>query len=511
MTVELEAGSPDRKDTPLVLELVGVSKRFPGVEALAGVDIVFHAGRIHALLGENGAGKSTLLKIINGAEQPDSGEILVDGSSKSFADPRAAMELGVSMVHQELSIVSQLTLAENVTLGLERRTLGVIDRRYTRRESRRCMTMLGYDQTLDVPAGGASVATQQMAEIARALFRDQRVVILDEPTASLSQPEVRRLLDILRRLRAEGKTIVYVSHRLSEVIDLQADDVTVLRDGSVSGRFTWEQSYTEDDLVRAMVGRSIEVEPLPSRPIGAERLRIDRLVASENSSEVSFVVHAGEIVGLAGMVGSGRTEIARAIAGADPPVRGRVLVDGVDVTPRRPRDVIGAGVALLTEDRKAQGLVSKLSIAQNVTLPGPPSRGGVIRRRKQLAVGGEAGAAVGLHRDPSTIVGSLSGGNQQKAVLARWMLTKAGIFLFDEPTRGVDVGAKQEIYELMKSLVEAGAAIVVISSELVEVLALADRVLVMRKGAVVSEYDRETATEELVVRDATRSTDVDHS
>jgi ribose transport system ATP-binding protein len=508
VTVETDCASPGGVDTVPVLELMGVGKRFPGVQALVGVDVVFRPGRIHALLGENGAGKSTLLKIVDGAEQPDSGRMLIDGKPASVAEPRAAMELGISMVHQELSIVPQLTLAENVVLGREPRRLGVIDRRHVRREARRCMTMLGYDGPLDVLAGQTSVATQQLAEIARALSRDQRIVILDEPTASLGQPEVRRLFDILRRLRAEGKTIVYVSHRLSEVIDLRADDVTVLRDGSVSGRFSWKDGYSEDDLVRAMVGRSIEVAPLPARPMGSERLRVAGLVVADGAPEVSFAVRAGEIVGLAGMVGSGRTEIARAIAGAEPPVRGRVLVDGREVRLRRPRDAVRAGIALLTEDRRSQGLALNLSIAQNVTLPGPPTRAGVIRRRQQRELAAVGGPEVGLHRDPATMVRALSGGNQQKVVLARWMLTRSGVFVFDEPTRGVDVGAKQEIYELMRRLAEGGAAIVVISSELVEVLALADRILVIRKGAVVSQYDRERATEELVLRDAARSSDV---
>lgn len=511
MTAELQLGPPEGASTAPVLKLLRISKRFGAVQALSDVDAEFRAGRIHALLGENGAGKSTLLNVIDGAVQPDSGEMLIDGSPVSFSDPRAAMDHGISMVHQELSILPQLTLAENVVLGHERRAFGVIDRRYTRREAKRCMAMLGYDQTLAVAADRVSVATRQITEIARALFNDRRVLILDEPTASLSPPEVQRLMQILRRLCAEGKTIVFVSHRLTEVIELQADDVTVLRDGAVSARFTWDAGYSQDDLVRAMVGRSVEVKPLPPRSIGQERLRVEELAMSDTAPRVSLTVRGGEIVGLAGMVGSGRSGILRGIAGAQRRASGRVFVDDVELKGQTPRDAIRAGIAMLTEDRRSLGLVAHISIAQNVTLPHPPSRGGVIQRRLQHKVAAEAAGAVGLERHPSTVVAALSGGNQQKVVLARWVLTGAGVFLFDEPTRGVDVGAKDEIHQLIRRLAESGAAILVVSSELVELMALADRILVMRRGEVVSTYPKGSATEEKILHDAASSIDVHHA
>lgn len=482
-----------------------ISKHFPGVKALSGIDLNIREGRIHALLGENGAGKSTLMKILAGDQSPDSGSIFLNGERVTISSPRVADRLGVTLVHQELAMIPQLSLAENIVLGRERSKAGVIDTRATRATAEKIMQRLGYEGTVLVPAADVGVATQQLAEIARALHRNQRVLMLDEPTSSLTQPEVERLHAIILRLKREGRAIVYISHRLQEVIDLECEDVTVLRDGEITGQFTWSSGYTEQDLVFSMVGRSVEIVPLPQRELGPVVLEVREIRRGVNSPPVSFSVRAGEIVGLAGMIGSGRTELMRAVVGADPAVSGEVEVNGKSIGRPSVRSGIRAGFALLSEDRKAQGLALHMSIAQNVTLPDPPRRADVLLRRERNRITNLASTTVGLNRDPAVLVGGLSGGNQQKAVLARWVLGESSVFVFDEPTRGVDIGAKQEIYAQIERLAKGGAAIVVISSELVEVLRLADRTLVMRHDSIVSEYKRGEASENLIFRDAARS------
>lgn len=488
-----------------VLSLRGLGRAFPGVQALEDVTADFHVGQIHALVGENGAGKSTLLKVLSGVQPPTEGALLVDGTERMFSAPRDADALGISMVHQELSIIPQLSIAENVLLGRERAHRGLLHRDAINRAAKAALARLGWHGDVTVRASQVGVATQQLVEIARALHRDQRVIILDEPTASLGPHEVEPLLAVLRTLRAEGRCLIYVSHRLGELESLGVDAVTVLRDGKVAGRFDRAQGWTEQDLVRSMVGRSVQVRPRQSRTPGAPLLEVHQLTPS-GGQPVDLTVRSGELVCLVGMVGSGRTEVLRAIFGADAGATGGVSVQGKALDRPSPRAAIDAGIALLTEDRKGQGLAMNLDIASNVTLITPPHRAGVLapdRRREQAAA---SMSEVGLQRRPDILVRTLSGGNQQKVVLARWQTSSSTVFLFDEPTRGVDVGAKDDIYTLMENLLEKGAGLLVVSSELPEALSLADRILVMHRRELVADLDGADATEELILEHATGST-----
>jgi ABC-type sugar transport system ATPase subunit len=492
---------PDRR---AVLEVVDLTKTFPGVQALKDVSLTAYAGEVHALLGENGAGKSTLLKTVFGAQHADSGEIRVDGEVVRFDQPVDALRAGIAMVHQELSLVPQLTAVQNVVLGRERTRGGVIDWPEARRRARSALELLGFDARSDVPVSRLSVAQQQLIELARALSADAKIIIMDEPTASLTSQESDQLFRIIRSLREAGKAVIYVSHRLREVLDL-SDRVTVLRDGMLVGTRTRDEIADEGDLVRLMVGRHLDAIGVPGgdRPPGAELLRVTDLTVRGVLDSVSLTLRGGEIVGMAGMVGAGRTEFARAVIGADRITSGSVYVKGERRTIRHPADAIAAGIALLPEDRKHQGLALDMSVASNVTLMNPPSRGGgVLDRRRQRAVAETSLRPLDFKMRVGLPARLLSGGNQQKVVLARWLLSDCDVFIFDEPTRGIDVGAKGEIHTLMRALADSGKAILMISSDLPEVLGMSDRILVMRRGRIVAELDRSEATEETVVRHA---------
>ncbi|MBS42446.1 MAG: D-xylose ABC transporter ATP-binding protein [Nocardioides sp.] len=485
------------------LEVRDLSKSFPGVKALEGVGFAAYAGEVHTLLGENGAGKSTLLKTVFGVQRPDSGEILVDGKPVSFTEPSDAMAVGIAMVHQELSLVSEVTAIQNLVLGRERRRLGVIDWREARRRATAALERLRFDAPIDVPVSRLSVAQQQLVELARAISTDARIIIMDEPTASLTSAESERLFEVIEDLRSAGTAVIYVSHRLKEVLDL-SDRVTALRDGCLVGTKRRSEIASEDDLVQMMVGRELAalgVSGSGAEP-GEEGLRVEGVSVPGVVDDVSFAVRRGEVVGLAGMVGAGRTELARAVIGADRRSSGEVYVQGERVRIKRPGDAIAAGIALLTEDRKHQGLALDMTTASNVTLMDPPGRGGLLSRRRQKAVATEALKPLNTKMQVDKPVRTLSGGNQQKVVLARWLRTESNVFIFDEPTRGIDVGAKGEIHAIMRGLADAGKAVLMISSDLPEVLAMSDRVLVMRRGRVVAELDRDEATEESVVRHA---------
>ncbi|WP_413452533.1 sugar ABC transporter ATP-binding protein [Georgenia phoenicis] len=490
-------------DHVAALQVRGLTKSFPGVKALEDVSFEAYPGEVHTLLGENGAGKSTLLKTVFGIQRPDSGEIRVDGAAVSFARPADAMRAGIAMVHQELSLVPQLTAVQNLVLGRERTRAGVIDWRAARREARAALAQLHFDAPAEVPVSRLSVAQQQLVELARALSTDARTIILDEPTASLTTAESARLFAVIENLRAAGKAIIYVSHRLREVLAL-SDRVTALRDGRLVGTKVRSEITSEDDLVQMMVGRDLSALGVPSTGTepGEELLRVENLTVPGVVDDVSLTVRRGEVVGLAGMVGAGRTELARAVVGADQRSAGTIYVHGKRTRIRRPSDGIRAGIALLTEDRKHHGLALDMTTASNVTLMDPPGRAGVINRSRQREVASEALLPLNTKMQVDKPVRTLSGGNQQKVVLARWLRSDADIFIFDEPTRGIDVGAKGEIHGIMRALADAGKAVLMISSDLLEVLAMSDRVVVMRRGRVVAEMDRDTATEEAVVRHA---------
>jgi ABC-type sugar transport system ATPase subunit len=485
-----------------LLTLSAVTKRFPGVVALDAVDLVVRAGRVHALVGENGAGKSTLLKIVAGADAPDTGAVALDGRPVRFAAPRDALNAGITVIYQELSLVPQLSADANIFLGMEPARHGVLDRQAAAARAREALRVLGADFDPATPVRELSVAEQQLVELARALARDARLIALDEPTAALSHLETERLFDQIRRLCARGIAVIFVSHRLEEVRRI-ADEITVLRDGRRV--FSGPASEVDDTgLIRHMVGRDVEYARLPSAvpPAGEPLLEARGLGKGRRFSDVSLLVRRGEIVGLAGLVGAGRTEVARCIAGADTPDAGTMTLGGTPYRPSSPRDAIARGVVYLPEDRKTQGLVLGMSVRENVTLATLRefSRYGVIRSQDERAAASRQTAAVEL-RPPAIEreAGTLSGGNQQKVVLAKWLLADADLLIFDEPTRGVDVATKAELHRLIRALADAGKAVLVISSELPEILALADRIVVMREGRFAGELAAAAATAERVL------------
>ncbi|MBO9404473.1 MAG: sugar ABC transporter ATP-binding protein [Thermomicrobium sp.] len=491
-----------------ILEARQITKRFPGVVALEGVSLTVFPGEVLAVVGENGAGKSTLMKILSGALQPDEGEILLQGRPVRFSDPRQALEHGIGIIYQELSVIDALSVGENVFLGrLPQRTglPGAVDWPRVWHEAAQVLARVGAPIDPRQPVRGLSVAQKQLVEIARALSQDVQVLILDEPTSALSLQETERLFEILRGLRAQGVAIIYISHRLEEVFAL-ADRVTVLRDGRVVGTLPIGEA-TRDGLIRMMVGRDLSAyfREVQSRP-GVPRLEVRGLARADVLYDVSLTVRAGEIVGLAGLVGAGRTELARCLFGVDPIDAGEILVDGRPTRIRSPREAVLHGIVLVPEDRKLEGLVSSLSVRENVSLSvlarlarfGFPSR----RREEELARSFVQRMRI---RTPSLEqrVLNLSGGNQQKVVLARALATNPKVLILDEPTRGIDVGAKAEVHALIAELAETGMAILLISSELPEILSMSHRILVMSGGRIVAEFARGEATEERVLRAAT--------
>ncbi|NUT37818.1 MAG: sugar ABC transporter ATP-binding protein [Hamadaea sp.] len=485
------------------LRVVGVGKRFGPVHALSAVTLDFAAGAVTALLGENGAGKSTLVRIIAGEHHPDSGELLLDGAPVRLRSPSDGRRAGIRVISQEPEIVPHVTVAENVALGvLPRRRGRLVDRGRLRDRVRADLDRLGVAHLLDPSALGRELtpAQRQLVEILRAVSGDSRVIAFDEPTSSLSDQETDALFDVIRRFAAEGRTIIYVSHRLAEVFRL-ADHIAVLRDGTVAGTAA-AGDVDESAVVRMMVGRDVgERFARRHAPASAVVLAVEG-VTTDHVHDVDLRVRAGEVVALAGLVGAGRSELCRALAG-DLPIRaGRVSVDGREVTLRGPRDALRAGIAYAPEERKEQALLLQRPVKDNITLAvlRRLSRGRFVRQAEERRLA--AGYAERLRiRTPSLSqeAGRLSGGNQQKVVIARWLAARPKVLLLDEPTRGVDVGAKAEIYRLVAELAQAGLAIVVVSSELPEVLGLADRIAVMQRGRITGELDHGAASEEAIL------------
>jgi ABC-type sugar transport system ATPase subunit len=488
------------------VQAIELSKRFGGVQAVDGVSVTIGAGSVHGLVGENGAGKSTLAKMIGGVHSPDAGQLLVDGEPVHFHAPRDALARGIATIAQEIALVPAATVMDNVFLGLEPRTAGVIRRRDVRRRFDALNERTGFGLPADARVGSLRIADQQKVEILRAIARDARVILMDEPTAALTIDESRRLLDTIRRLAAEGTSIVLVSHYLEEVLDV-CDTVTVMRDGKLV-RTAPSAQESPETLVRAMIGRELDVlmpKRRPAAPDAPVVLEARGLTRTGALSDVSLQVRAGEIVGLAGLVGSGRTEVARALFGADRFDRGEVLVEGRPVRLRHPRDAVRRGIAMLPESRKEEGLVMLRSVRENTSLAtvGDLTRAGVVRRRAERAEVRELAGRVDVRaasiEQPVT---GLSGGNQQKVLFAKWLARRPRVLIADEPTRGVDIGAKRQIHELIVELAAGGMAVVVISSEIEEVIGLSHRVLVMRAGRIVEELAADAATQETVMRAA---------
>lgn len=484
------------------ISMTGMTKSFAGIQVLKGIDLDVRPGEVHALLGENGAGKSTLIKIIAGLIRPDGGRFEVQGDEVRFTSTRDSIDTGIATIHQELLLFPDLSIAENVFLGNYPRKLGgVIDWKIVRARTRALLDQLdSHDLDVDAKVLTLSIAQRQRVEIARALSKKARILIMDEPTAALVEADVQRLMIIVRQLREQGVGIVYVSHRMPEIFAL-ADRVTVIRDGAYVAT-TEIGEVNEGDLVSMMVGRSIEnLFPKKDAGIGAPVLSVRNLNRGYLVRDISFTLHRGEILGIAGLVGSGRTELALTLFGMTPARSGEIMIDGETVlipSPLRARDL---GIAYVPEDRAHQGLVRAMSIFKNVTMASMDKVASGIFLRPGCEHARAASAVHNLSvrcRDVNQPVGELSGGNQQKVVISKWLETTPKVLILDEPTRGVDVGAKAEIHSIMSELVQTGVSILMISSELPEVLGMSDRVLVMNGGRITDEIDRSEATPERV-------------
>ena len=493
----------------IYLRMTGISKSFPGVKALSGVSLEVRRGEVHALLGENGAGKSTLLKILSGAYTRDEGDIVIDGKPVEELNPGIAEQLGISIIYQEFSSLPHLSVAENIFLGRQPRSRGgLIDWKKCYRDSEVLLRKVGLDIDPKLPVSSLKVAEQQMVEIAKALSKEARIIVMDEPTAPLTQREIDNLFSVIRELKKAGVAVIYVSHRLIEIKEI-CDRITVLRDGCYVGEALVKDVEIRD-MIRMMVGRELkDMYPRSEAAVGEPVLEVEHLSTRDKLKDISLTVRKGEILGIAGLVGAGRTELARAIFGADEKSGGSVRIDGAPVSIRQPGDAIAQRIGLVPEDRKRQGLVLLMNIKENTTLASLKS----LQRAGKLDLGKEEAlsldymdrlqiAAPGIYET----VSNLSGGNQQKVVLAKWLCADCSLLIIDEPTRGIDVGAKVEIYELMKELVEKGLGIMMISSEMPELIGVCDRIVVMHEGMITGELARDEFSEEAIMAYASGQT-----
>ncbi|MBA9007444.1 MULTISPECIES: sugar ABC transporter ATP-binding protein [Thermomonospora] len=476
-----------------LLRMRGIVKQFPGVRALDGVDLEVRRGEVHCLLGQNGAGKSTLIKVLSGAHQPDAGEVLIDGEPVRLATPTAAMKAGIATIYQELDLVDGLSVAENLFLGHERSRYGFVRRGEANKAARELLARLGHPEippTREV--GRLSPAAQQVVSMARALTHDARVLVMDEPSAALAHDEVDNLFRIIREMTATGVAVIYISHRLEEIRQI-GDRVTVLKDGRTVAVGLPADTTPTEQIISLMTGRNVEYvfPPRPAGPAtGPEVLRVENLTLPGRFADVSFGVRAGEIVGLAGLVGAGRSEILETIYGKRRPASGRVLLDGRPIRPGSTEAAVRRGMGLAPEERKSQALLLDQSVTANITMAALTryaSAGWLDRRRERADARAQIDALDIRPADPERPVRTLSGGNQQKVVLARWLVQGRRLLLLDEPTRGVDVGARAELYALIRRLADDGIAVLLVSSEVPEVLGLADRVLVIREGRLVHQ------------------------
>lgn len=490
-----------------MIEVRSVTKRFAGVLALDDVSLTINRGEVLAVIGENGAGKSTLMKILAGVQKPDAGQILIDGAAVRLDSVRAALKYGIALIHQELNLSDNLDAGANIFLGREPRRYGLIDRKRIYSDSRPLLEQVGLAIDPKSVVNRLSIGHQQLVEIAKALSTRARVVIMDEPTSSLTQHETEQLFKIVLQLRAAGVSIVYISHRLGEVKRL-ADRVVVLRDGRNAGEIKREE-INHDRMVRLMVGRELsQFYQRRFHAVGADLLRIEKLRTLRfPSEEVSFTVRKGEMVGIAGLVGSGRTEVLRTLFAIDKRRSGNIWMGGSEIDLGSPQDAIRAGMGMVPEDRKQQGLMLEMAIRENLSLAALRShaRSGMFVDRgyeRQLAIDMIGSLSIKTPSDRQ-LAHLLSGGNQQKVVLGKWLALKPRLLLLDEPTRGVDIGAKQEIYRLMEELAESGVAVLFVSSEMSEIIGMSDRALVMHEGRLTGELNRDELTEETIMQLAT--------
>jgi ribose transport system ATP-binding protein len=493
-----------------LLQVRSISKRFPGVLALKDVSLTLAHGEVLAVVGENGAGKSTLMKILAGVQRPDCGEILLDGKPVDVHSVRDAQRLGIALIHQELNLADNLTVAANIFLGREPRAGWFIRRAETEKVSATALQQVGLDVSPRTLVSTLSIGRQQMVEIAKALSANARVLIMDEPTSSLSQHETDALFRVIRELRSRGVSIIYISHRLGEVKEL-ADRVVVLRDGRNAGELSRDE-VTHDGMVRLMVGRNFnELYHRQSHSAGQPMLEVRGLRTAANPRDaLNFAVCGGEVVGVAGLVGAGRTEMLQVLFGIEPALGGEILISGARQKIENPRDAISAGMALVPEDRKQQGVILEMAVRENLSLAAlrRDARGGFLHQGRECAIADEMVSKLNVRTpDQRQLVQYLSGGNQQKIVLGKWLALKPRVLLLDEPTRGIDVGAKQEIYMLIEQLAADGVAILFVSSEMEEILRMSDRALVMHQGRLTGELQREELSEEAVMQLATGRSD----
>ena len=493
-------------DAVPLLEVGQVTKQFPGVKALQDVDLTLNRGEVLAVIGENGAGKSTLMKILAGVQPLDAGEIRIDGKIVQLVSVEAALSQGIALIHQELNLADNLDVGSNIFLGREPLRLGLIDHGRIHRESKQFLNSVGLQVNPATIVRELTVGKQQMVEIAKALSINARVLIMDEPTSSLSQRETENLFQVINDLRVSGVSIIYISHRLGEVKEL-ADRVTVLRDGKNAGDLAREE-ITHDAMVKLMVGRDLSAfyQHTPRKPEGTVLKVTDLRTPAHPEHPLSFEVQAGEIVGLAGLVGAGRTELLQTLFGITPSIGGTIDMDGETVNPQNPIQAIRAGIALAPENRKQQGLVMEMALRENMSLPSliRDQHHGFLNRQQEAKITEQMIKQMQI-KTPSAEqeVRYLSGGNQQKVVLGKWLAMEPKLLLLDEPTRGIDVGAKQEIYGLMEELTRRGVAILFVSSEMEEVLGMSDRALVMHEGRLSGELARNELTEEAIMQLAT--------
>lgn len=497
----------------VLLEMKGISKRFRGVQALNGVNFDLREGEVHALVGENGAGKSTLMKVLTGIHQPDAGEIFYLGKPYAVKNIGESQALGISMVHQELNMMNDLTVAQNIFIGREIRSGFIIKDNDMVKETRAIFDHIGIDIDPKIKLGRLTVGKQQMVEIAKAVSRNCKVLILDEPTAALTQTEIDELFRIMADLKSKGIGMIYISHRMDEIKTI-SDRITVMRDGEYVGTVDTD-SVTKDEIINMMIGRVVYEDPKTHSevPEDAETvLEVKNLTSGNLFKNVSFKLRKGEVLGFSGLMGAGRTEVARAIFGADPIDSGEIYVNGKPVSIKSPKDAVNLGIGYLSEDRKRYGLMLDKSVAENTALASLDKyiKFGIINDRK-IKEEAQIENAKLKTKTPSMeqALKNLSGGNQQKVIIARWLIKNSDILIFDEPTRGIDVGAKSEIYTLMNELARSGKSIIMISSELVEILRMSDRVLVMCEGKKTGELDISEANQEKIMQLATKRENAD--